>query len=86
MSFLKPCHVPFRKLIPPFILTAKVNTDRTSVSRVIPKTIHCLIFALRATNAYSYYSIQTGRNLPNVRDLKNVRCFSSLMALSKLAS
>ena len=51
MSFLKPCHVPFRKLIPPFTLTAKVNTDRTSVSRVIPKTIHCLIFALRATNA-----------------------------------
>ena len=22
MSFLKPCHMPFRKLIPPFTLTA----------------------------------------------------------------
>ena len=51
MSFLKPCHKPFRKLIPPFTLTAKVNTGRTSVTRVIPKTIHCFIFTLRATNA-----------------------------------
>ena len=30
---------------------AKVNTDKTSVTRVIPKTFHCLIFAFRATNA-----------------------------------
>ena len=31
---------------------AKVeNTDKTSVTCVIPKTIHCLIFAFRATNA-----------------------------------
>ena len=25
MSFLKPCHMPFRKLIPPFTLTAPVT-------------------------------------------------------------
>ena len=29
----------------------KVNTDTTSVTPVIPKTIHCLIFTSRATNA-----------------------------------
>ena len=37
---------------------------------VIPKTIHCLIFAFRATNAVLD---------PDVRDLKNVHCLSSLL-------
>ena len=37
---------------------------------VIPKTIHCLIFAFRATNAVLD---------PVVRDLKNVGCLSSLL-------
>ena len=37
---------------------------------VIPKTIHCLIFAFRATNAVLD---------PDVRALKNVRCLSSLL-------
>ena len=30
---------------------AKVNTGKTSVTRVVQKTIHCLIFAFRTTNA-----------------------------------
>ena len=30
---------------------AKVNTDKTSVTRVIQKPFHCLIFPFRATNA-----------------------------------
>ena len=51
---------------------AKVNTDKTSVTRVIPKTIHCLIFAFAPERRTR--SIQTGRNLSDVRDLKNVRC------------
>ena len=29
----------------------EVNTDKTSVTRVRPKTFHCSIFAFRATNA-----------------------------------
>ena len=37
---------------------------------VIPKTINCLIFAFRATNAVLD---------PDVRDLKNVRCLSFLL-------
>ena len=48
----------------------KVNTDKASVTCVIPKTIHCLIFAFRATNAVLD---------PDVRALKNVRCLSSLL-------
>ena len=41
---------------------------------VIPKTIHCLIFAFRATNAVLD---------PDVRDLKNVRCLISSLLYSK---
>ena len=50
----------------------KVNTDKAYVTCVIPKTIHCLIFAFRATNAVLD---------PDVRDLKNVHCLSSLLYL-----
>ena len=53
MLWVKTFHIP------------KVNTDKASVTCVIPKTIHCLIFAFRATNAVLD---------PDVRDLKNVRC------------
>ena len=55
----------------------KVNTNKASVTCVIPKTIHCLIFAFRATNAVLH---------PDVRDLKNVRCFKSSLLYSKWQS
>ena len=42
---------------------AKVNTDKTSITRVIPKTIHYLIFAFRATNAV----LDPGRAQPSWR-------------------
>ena len=52
----------------------KVNTDKTSVTCVIPKAIYCLIFAFRATNAVLDL---------DVRDLKNVHCFKSSLLYSK---
>ena len=58
------------------------NTDKTSRSGLCYTKLRCLIFAFRAANAVLVYSIQTGRNLPNVRDLKNVRCLSCLITLS----
>ena len=48
----------------------KENTDKTSVTGVTPKIIHCLIFAFRATKVVLD---------PDVCDLKNVRCLSSLL-------
>ena len=30
MSFRKPCHMPFRKLIPPFTLTDVRNTKKST--------------------------------------------------------
>ena len=58
------------------------NTDKTLRSDSRYLKTRCLIFAFRATNAVLVYSIQTGRNLPDVRDLKNVRCLSCLITLS----
>ena len=50
---------------------AKVNTDKTYVTRVTPNTIHCLNFAFRATNAVlDPYQAQPSRRLwPQERPL-----------------
>ena len=50
---------------------AKVNKDKTYVTRVIPNTIHCLNFAFRATNAVlDPYQAQPSRRLwPQERPL-----------------
>ena len=57
---------------------ANVNTGKTLVTRFIPKNIHCLMFA--------FCSIQNRRNLPDVLNLKNVSCLSSLFMPGKINS
>ena len=47
MSFRKPCHMPFRKLIPPFTLTEpeniKVENNGAAVSAGGSLTVHIIL-------------------------------------------
>ena len=72
MSFRKPSHMPFRKLIPPFTLTAKVqsaklNTDETTL--------------MAGTEYFGETALQPRDHIP-VNTMRKSHTFASMIRLS----